>query len=83
LSGIAPADTTISVGQSFQIRLLGTDALGSPLLSGAAVWWFVPFEGVVGLGPQERVTALAPGQAEIQANYLDTDVYRTYVTVIP
>ena len=65
LTGVAPADTTIDVGQTFQLRPFGLDRTGWPLLPGAIVPW--ASTGSVSVDSSGVATGLAPGDGSASA----------------
>lgn len=62
---VAPSDTTVFVGDTFQMRAFGEDLNGVPLLPGAAVTWVA--EGGVVIDEAGVVTATASGSAFVHA----------------
>jgi hypothetical protein len=80
LTGIGPADTTISVGQTFQARPFGEDPNGSPLLRGANVVW--SGGGSVTVLDDGRVTAVSPGDGFVDVT-AGSVTHRALITVVP
>jgi hypothetical protein len=75
LVGLAPSDTTVSLGQSFHARPLGTDPNGFALLPGAGVTYTANGSVTVSNG---IVTASSLG-----TGYAQTGPWRINVTVVP
>jgi hypothetical protein len=80
LTGVGPADTTVSLGSTFQGRPFGQDANGHPLLPGAAVTWTA--SGAVSVDPRGVVTANGVGVGSIGVTANATSHY-SQVTVVP
>lgn len=80
LTGVAPADTVIAVGATYQARPFGTDRNGFPLLPGASVAW--TGLGAVEVASDGTVTAVAPGEGTVQAS-LNGETWVARVTVTP
>lgn len=80
LSGIAPADTTVTVGDSFHLRVFGEDLAGFPLLPGAVVSWVTG--GGITVDSIGAVTATSPGTAFAHA-VLGTERQTATITVVP
>jgi len=80
MHGIGPADTTVTVGATYQARLFGLDANGYPLLPGANVQW--SGTGAVSTYGDGTVTANSAGMGTVSARY-SFSVYTAQVTVLP
>lgn len=80
LTGIGPADTTVSSGSSFQARPFGEDRNGFPLLPGARVVWSAI--GVVNVDSLGNVSASSAGLGFVEAT-LGADLHSARVTVTP
>lgn len=80
LTGIGPADTTVTVGASFRARPFGEDRNGSPLLPGAGVQWSA--RGGVTVDAEGVVRAQSSGVAFVDATY-GTVVHTAQVNVTP
>lgn len=63
VTGLAPQDTTIEVGERFQLRLFGIDGSGAPLLPGPDVDW--QFSGPITIFEGGWVQGDGPGTAQI------------------
>ncbi|MDH5761015.1 MAG: hypothetical protein OEZ65_15735 [Gemmatimonadota bacterium] len=63
LTGVAPADTVITVGDTFRLRPLGVDVTGYPLLPGTALQW--NGSGPLTVDDQGWVTGYAVGSGLI------------------
>jgi hypothetical protein len=79
LEGISPADTTIAVGEAFQMRPLGLQSGGGPLLPGAWVYWSA--SGSVAIDTLGIVTAVSPGTGTIEGGW--NNYYSVPITVTP
>lgn len=80
LVGAAPADTTVSVADAYQLRLLGEDPRGFPLLVGANVTWTAT--GTVTVDDEGYVTPTSEGVGSVTASTTGGVAYTVYVTVI-
>lgn len=67
LTGVAPTDTTVSVGESFELRPFGTDVRGNALLPGAQLDW--AYSGGVVVNSYGSVSARSVGTGTIQVSY--------------
>lgn len=67
LTGVAPSDTTISVGESFRMRPFGQDANGFPLLPGAALDWNA--SGSVAVDSLGTVIGQTTGPGSLEATF--------------
>lgn len=65
LTGVAPSDTTVAVGETFRARAFGADRNGYPLLPGADASWAAT--GAVTVGEYGLVTALSTGTGQVEA----------------
>lgn len=65
LTGLGPADTTMTMGESYHARPFGMDANGFPLLPDASVIWEA--EGAVQVDADGMVTAVSTGGGTVSA----------------
>jgi hypothetical protein len=79
-TGFGPPDTTIAVGDAFQLRPYGEDPDGFPLLPGADVPWVAG--GSVSVGPTGTVTTATPGAGWVEVS-IGGVLHRMDVTVTP
>jgi hypothetical protein len=80
LTGLAPADTTISVGDSFPLRVFGEDANGYPLLPGTRITWV--YGGGVSVDEDGILTAHTAGPAFVHG-LLGSTQHTVNLTVNP
>lgn len=79
MTGVGPSDTTITVGETFQLRPFGEDGNGRPLLPGADIPW-VP-SGPVSVNAAGLVTGTAAGSGSVHVDF-ESETYETLVTVL-
>lgn len=80
LAGVAPGDTTVTVGDTFSLRLLGEDPNGYPLVRGAGATW--SSAGGVVVDSLGVARATVPGVATVSATAGST-VQTATITVVP
>jgi hypothetical protein len=80
LTGVGPADTTVSLGSTFQGRPFGQDANGHPLHPGAAVTW--SSNGSTSVTSDGLVTARSAGAGSVTLSH-GAVAYSMQVTVLP
>jgi len=78
-TGVAPADTTLTVGESFILRPFGEDVSGSPLLPGAEMGWIAT--GAVSVDDRGKVLGVSPGTGTVEA-VLGTVRHEARITVV-
>ncbi|MEX2048974.1 MAG: hypothetical protein WEB90_05295 [Gemmatimonadota bacterium] len=80
LTGVGPADTTVTVGATFRARPFGEDRNGYPLLPGALVQWWG--RGAVTVDANGEVRATASGTGFVDVSFGPT-THTAQVVVVP
>jgi len=80
-TGLAPTDTTLAVGASYQLRPFGTDQNGYSLLPGARIDWS-SINARVRVDSLGVVTAQSAGAAQVDGT-VSTTQHQALITVTP